>query len=174
MRRLFFALLAVASLAAYPASAVGQVQVGPFAAFHDDADLGVGAFVGIPVPEIHENASFVGNFGYFFPDKHHSGVRDSDYWEANADLMYRFPLEDDRFTPWVMAGLNVAHWAFTDEGEGVQERSGTNTDIGLNLGGGVTFGTGTTLPFAGVKFELDGGEGAVLFGGVSFLVGGEG
>ncbi len=174
MRRLIFALVAVAALSTIPASASGQVQVGPFAAFHDEADLGVGAFVGIPVPEIHEDISFIGNFGYFFPDKHHSGVRDSDYWETNANLMFRFPLEDPRFTPWVMGGLNVAHWSWDDEGEGVRDSEGTNTDIGLNLGGGVTFGTGTTLPFAGVKFELDGGEGAVLFGGVSFVVGGEG
>jgi hypothetical protein len=171
MRRLIFALVAVAALSTVPASAWGQVQVGPFAAFHDEADLGVGAFVRIPIPELHENLSFVGDFGYFFPDQHHSGVRDSDYWEVNTDLMYRFPLEDPRFTPWVMSGLNISHWSWVDEGDGVQNSEGTLTDIGLNLGGGVTFGTGMTLPFLGVKFELDGGEGAVLFGGVSFVVG---
>ena len=176
MRRLMFAFIAVAALSAitFPASASGQVQVGPFAAFHDEADLGVGAFVGIPVPEIHEDLSFVGDFGYFFPDKHHNGTRDWDYWEANANVMFRFPLEDARFTPWVMGGLNVAHWSWTDEGEGDSGSGGSDSDIGLNLGGGVTFGTGAALPFAGVKFELDGGEGAVIFGGVSFVLGGEG
>jgi hypothetical protein len=87
--------------------------------------------------------------------------------------MFRFPLEDPRFTPWVMGGLNIARWTIVDEGEGVRDLSTSDTDIGLNLGGGVTFGTGATRPFAGVKFELDGGDGAVLFGGVSFVVGGE-
>ena len=174
MRRLIFALAAVVVLAAIPTGAWGQVQVGPFAAFHDDADMGIGAFVGIPLQEIHEDVSFVADFGYFFPDKHHSGVRESDYWEANADLMFRFPLEDPRFTPWIMGGLNVARWSWTDEGEGVRDSSGSESDIGLNLGGGMTFGSGTTLPFAGVKFELDGGDGAVIFVGISFVVSGEG
>jgi hypothetical protein len=55
MRRLIFAVAAVAFFAAIPTSAWGQVQVGPFGAFHDDADLGIGAFVGVSVPEIHED-----------------------------------------------------------------------------------------------------------------------
>jgi hypothetical protein len=174
MRKLILALVSVTAVAAIPAPVWGQVQAGAYLAFHDEVDLGIGGFVGIPVPEIYENVSFVGDFGYFFPDKHHNGVREWDYWEANADLMYKYPLEDARFTPWVMAGLNLAHSSWSDAGEGYVDSTGSDTDIGLNLGGGVTFGTGTTLPFAGVKFELGGGEGAVIFGGVSFLIGGEG
>jgi hypothetical protein len=173
MRRLILALGTVATMITFPANAWGQVQAGPYFAFHDEADFGIGAFVGIPVPEIHEDLSFVGDFGFYFPgDKHQ--VVEWDYWEANANAVLKFPLEDPRFLPWVMGGLNVAHSKSTVDAEGYLDHSGSDTEIGLNVGGGVTFGTGTTLPFAGFKFELDGGEGAVIFGGVSFVVGPEG
>jgi hypothetical protein len=173
MRRLNLALGAVALVLVMPALSQGQVQAGPYVAFHDEADFGIGAFVSIPVPEIHEDVSFVGDFGYYFPGDRYQVV-EWDYWEANADLMLRFPLDDSRFTPWVMGGLNVGHTNSVVDDEGFLEESGSDTEIGLNIGGGLTFGEGSTLPFAGFKFELDGGEGAVIFAGVSFIVGEEG
>jgi hypothetical protein len=146
--------------------------VGPFIAFHDDADLGFGAFVGVPMASIHEDLSFVGDFGYFFPgDQGFDGV-DVDYWELNANGLFKFPLADQSFTPWALAGLNIANGSvgvdFGEFGSG----SSSDTEIGLNVGGGVTFGDGPMAPFAGAKFELGGGEGAVIFGGLSFIVGG--
>jgi len=174
MRRIMLALATVTVLAALPSQAWGQYQVGPYLAFHDNADLGIGAFMGIPLPAIHEDLSFVGNFGFFFPgDGNHDDV-DHDYWEANADALFRFPLPDLSFTPWVIAGLNIAH--FSDDhrrGESGND-SYSDTEIGLNLGGGITFGDGPMSPFVGAKFELDGGDGAVIFGGLSFTVGNAG
>ena len=173
MRRILLALATVTALVAVPSHAWGQYQIGPYAAFHDDADFGIGAFVGIPLSTIHEDLSFVGDFGFFFPgDGDHEEV-DGDYWEANADALFRFPIPDLSFTPWVIGGLNIAHCS-GDLGHGeAGHDSYSDTEIGLNLGGGVTFGTGPMAPFAGAKFELGGGEGAVIFAGLSFAVGGE-
>ena len=171
MRRLLLSLGAVTALVALPAQSSAQLKAGPFLAFHDDADLGVGGFVAVPVPTLNENMSFVGDFGLFFPgNSGYDGV-DVDYWEANANVLYSFPLEGMSFTPWAMGGLNIAHGSVgLDFGE-LGNHSGSHTDIGLNVGGGVTFGSGPVSPFAGVKFELGGGDGAVLFGGLSFTVG---
>mgnify|MGYP001820271264 CR=1 FL=1 len=172
MRSVKLALAMVALLVVLPSQVWGQFQVGPFLAYHDDADLGIGGFVGIPLPDIDENLSFVADFGFFFPDDRGSDGVDVDYWELNADGLYRFPLETTSLVPWALAGINIAHGSVVREGPGLGERSSDDTEIGLNLGGGVTFGTGPVAPFAGVKFELSGGEGAVLFGGLTFTVGG--
>ena len=96
-----------------------------------------------------------------------------DYWELNADGLYRFPLEDMAVTPWALGGINIAHGSCGGGGGGLGGHSRNDTEIGLNLGGGVTFGTGPMAPFAGIKFELAGGDGAVIFGGLTFTVGGE-
>lgn len=174
MRKVVFALFAFGAVLAVPAALSAQVNVGPYLAFHDDADLGIGAFVGVPMASIHEDLSFVGDFGFFFPGGgSHGGVDvDVDYWELNANGLFKFPLEGQAFTPWALAGLNIANGsAGVDLGE-LGSASASDTEIGLNVGGGVTFGEGPMSPFVGAKFELGGGEGAVIFGGLSFVVGG--
>ncbi len=174
MRRTILAFVAVAALVASPSDASSQFLVGPYIAFHDEADLGVGAFVNVPVPSIHENLAFSGDFGFFFPDDGGFDGVDVDYWELNANALYRFPMEDLSFTPWAMAGLNIANGSVdVDLGE-FGDGSAGDTEIGVNLGGGVTFGSGAMKPFAGAKIELGGGEGAVVFGGLSFEIGGQG
>ncbi len=172
MRNLTLALASVTLLVVLPAQARSQFQIGPYLAYHDDADLGIGGFVGIPLPEVDENLSVVADFGFFFPDDNGSDDVDVDYWELNGDALYLFPLENTSFTPWALAGINIAHGSVVRGGGGFGDRSSDDTEIGLNLGGGITFGSGPMTPFAGVKFELSGGEGAVIFGGLAFTVGG--
>lgn len=172
MRKIVLTLVALGAFLAVPAASSAQVQVGPYLAFHDDFDLGIGAFVGVPMASIHEDLSFVGDFGFFFPgDSGYDGV-DVDYWELNANGLFRFPLDGQSFTPWALAGLNIANASAGADYGDLGHGSHSDTEIGLNVGGGVTFGTGPVSPFAGAKFELGGGEGAVIFGGLSFVVGG--
>jgi hypothetical protein len=173
MRSLKFALASLAVLVVLPSQAWGQFNVGPYLAYHDDADLGIGGFVGIPLPAIDEDLSFLASFGIFFPDDRGSRRVDVDYWELNADGLYAFPLENTTITPWALAGINIAHGSVVVDSGTLLPTADDDTEIGVNLGGGVTFGTGPVSPFAGVKFELGGGEGAVIFGGLTFTVGGE-
>ena len=173
MRRLTMALATATLLIALPSQAWGQFQAGPYLAYHDDADLGIGGFVGVALPEIDENLSVVADFGLFFPSEHGLEGSDWSYWELNGDAVYRFPLEDVGFTPWALAGVNIARWSQDHGPAGPGDPSGGDTEIGLNLGGGVTFGEGPVAPFAGVKFELSGGDGAVIFGGFAFTIGGD-
>ena len=128
----------------------------------------------VPVPSLNENLALTGDFGVFFPSDGAQGGKDRDYWELNANMLYRFPMEDLTFTPWAMAGLNIANGSGGNDDDESPGGSDNDTEIGLNVGGGVTFGTGAMKPFAGAKIELGGGEGAVVFGGLSFEVGGQG
>lgn len=179
MKRLFGSLLLAAAVT-FGASSEAQAQFtfGPQAAFHDDADFGVGAWFSVPMASIHEQVSILANFLYFFPD---GGVDlgagnsvDVSYWELNGGLKYDFPMSGS-IVPFVMAGLNVGKYSvdydgplddFIDVGYG-------DTEIGLNVGGGLTTTLGDSLTgLLGGRIELGGGEGFVIEAGLGFPMGG--
>lgn len=170
MRKLTLAL-ATAAVLAVPGTAQAQVGFGVLAAFHDDADFGVGAFVDAPMEGIHENVHLMGDFTWFFPDEDNFAGVDVDvtYFQVNGNLLYDFPMADQNFTPFALGGLNIARVSVDSEVAGI-EGSASDTEVGLNLGGGLTFGTGSLRPAVGARVELGGGEGFVIFG--SLLLGG--
>jgi hypothetical protein len=90
-------------------------------------------------------------------------------FEVNGDLAYFFPVgEATPVMPFAFAGLNIFR---TSIDLGGTFGTVSNTDVGLNLGGGVQF-PGTLQPFAGAKFEIQEGTGFAIFGGIGFAVGG--
>lgn len=156
MRRLALSALALAALVAAPSAAEAQVSFGPVVAFHGDADFGAGALVKMPLPVLYENMGLMGDFIWFFPEGF-------DYWEINGNLTYDFAVANSSIVPFALAGLNVAHASV--EFEGV---SASDTELGLNLGGGVTFGGSRLRPTVGGRIQLGGGESFVLFGAILF------
>jgi hypothetical protein len=173
MKKLATALLAAAALALLPGSTKAQTVIGPYLAYHDDFDLGVGGFVSIPVPSLHENAVIKIDLGYYFPDEGGFGGYDVTYWEVNGDFLMRFPLEgNEDVMPFAFGGLNIARAGIDDDIEGFEFDYG-DTEVGLNLGGGITFiGLGSIRPSVGAKIELNGGDGFVIFGSLGFPIGG--
>jgi hypothetical protein len=167
MRKLLFAV-ALLGIVSVPTAVNAQTTVGPFLAFHDDFDFGVGAYVTFPVEEIHENLAFSGSFGYFFPDDG-GGAVDVTYWELNADAILRIPTES-AVRPFLLGGINIARVDVDVTGLG----GGSNTEAGLNLGGGVAFPGESFTPMVGAKLQIDGGDGFMIFGGLGFPVGGGG
>jgi opacity protein-like surface antigen len=159
MKKLLCAL-ALAAMIGLPASASAQMQAGPILAYHTDAEaVGIGAFLGIPIPSI-EGLSIVPDFTWFFPDGY-------DYFEINGDAVYSFTVgPDSPVVPFAMAGINIARFSYDSQ------FVDSSTDVGLNLGGGVQFSAGTLSPFAGAKFEIQDSTGFVIFGGLSFMLGG--
>lgn len=155
-------ILAVAGMLAVPGIASAQVTAGPAAGFHDDLDFGIGGFVGIPVPSLDPNLSIIPSFIYFFPD----GI---DAWEINGDVVYAFEVSDETpVLPFAFAGLNIQRRSADLGSLG----SVSNTEMGLNLGGGIQFRAESVNPFAGAKFTIGDYDGFVIFGGVGFAVGG--
>lgn len=166
---------AVLGLLVAPAPTRAQFTLGPGLAWHDDFDLGIGVWGSAPAPSIHENVSVGGDVAVFFPDSPRDDV-DVEYLEINANLFYSFADPELTFTPFALGGLNIARFSVDEDVDlpGGFPFDRSNTDIGLNVGGGIAFGTtGSGIrPVVGAKIELGGGKGLVLFGGLGFPVGG--
>lgn len=165
-----FAALAVALPAAFavPAEARAQTVAGPYLAYHDDFDLGIGVFIEAPIPSYAEGLSLTADLGIYFP-----GDRvgtDVNYFEINGGALYRFDVDSDDVSPFALGGLNIARVSVDNGGIGANA-DGSKTDLGLNLGGGVTFLRSAVRPSVGVKIELSGGDGYVIFGALGFPLG---
>lgn len=160
MARTLRALAVAAALVAVPSFAQAQTTLGPTVAFHNDFDFGVGAALTMPLESVHQNIGLLADVIIFFPE---DGV---DYFEINGNLTYDFAVEDSNMVPFLLAGLNVARISVDVGGF-----SGSNTDMGLNLGGGLKFTAGNLRPMVGLRLEIEGGDGFVLFGSVPFALG---
>jgi hypothetical protein len=170
MKTLALALALTAALSLPPAQARAQSYAGPVIAFHDDFDFGIGGFVSVPIPSFAEGLHLLADLGIFFPDD--GGNVDRSYFELNGGVLYRFPVDSDDVSPFALGGLNIARVKVEGEGVGPGgSGSRTDTDLGLNLGGGVTFLTGPVRPSVGLKIELSGGQGFVIFGALGFPLG---
>ena len=159
MRKLLGTVVLV-GLLVVPGTTQAQMTIGPVAAFHDDADFGIGGYLGIPVPALDPNLSINPSFVFFFPDG------PFDYWEINGDVVYSFEVSPDTpVLPFAMAGLRIGHVS--------ADAGGSDSRLGLNLGGGIGFRAASLEPFVGGKFDIgDGPDGLVVFGGIGFAVGG--
>lgn len=159
MRKLF-GTVALVGILALPGAvqAQGTTVVGGLLAYHTDAEaVGIGVYAGIPLASVHPNLSIKPDFTFYFPDGY-------DYWELNGDAVWRFDLANNQqIIPFALGGINIAHTSVSVAGF-----SASNTDIGLNLGGGVIFPLESIRPVVGAKFEIQDNTGFVLFGGVGF------
>lgn len=159
MRHFLIALGTVAALSSTPALLQAQLSLGPTLAIND-GDIGIGATIGAPMEAVGEGIRFMGDFLYYFPDI-------GTYLEINANLTYDFPLDESTIVPFVLAGLNF--------GRSSREVAGvtlTNTDVGLNLGGGIVFDAGRFRPAVGGRFILRTGSPFVVFATLPFALGG--
>jgi hypothetical protein len=152
--------LAVATLCLAPAvlAAQGPPRLGGQVSFAQDVNAGLGLRLELPLsPALARDLRLAVAFDYFFPNSPAS------YWELNTDLAWGFPLSGTRVSLYAGAGLNIARTTSS----GVP-RVGA-TDVGVNLLGGVRFGTSTRLtPFVELRPELGGGDRLVLTAGIIF------
>jgi hypothetical protein len=157
MRKLVtvFGAAALFSIAASPAQA--QVLLGPTLAFHDEVDLGIGATVEFDAPSISEGVGFMGDFLIFFPEV-------GDYFEFNLNGTYDFPLAESTVLPFALGGLNIGRASLGGF---------SNTDVSLNLGGGIAFDAGSFRPRVGGRFVLGDGTEFVVFATLPFQVSGD-
>lgn len=163
MNRTLRVLALAVGLGAVPTFVQAQdATLGPALGYHNDFDFGVGAALTLPVPAIDRRVDFLADFLYFFPESDFV-----DYFEVNANLTFDFVLEGSTVVPFLLGGLNVALPSVE-----VGEVSESNTELGLNLGGGIRFDAGVLRPTVGVRLELEGGDGYVIFATVPFAVGG--
>lgn len=165
-------LLAGATVALAIGATDTQAQaIGVQVSYADDFDLGVGARVELGLPNLLTstgplaNTFLIGTFDYFFPDCADGGSDDIDcsYMEFNGNLAV--PVGSSSLRPYAGAGLNVARAKVDFFGESESE-----TEIGLNVLGGLRFMVGGLSAYGEARYELGGGEQLVFT--VGALVGG--
>lgn len=117
-----------------------QANFGVQGNWGSETDFGVGGRILLNIPNVNLEAA--GTVDIYFPDQ-------GDFWEVNGNIFYHFHLPDSpSVLPYLGAGLNV----------GTVSNGASNTEFGLNIGGGVRFPTGTMAPFVegrGVISDFD-------------------
>jgi len=114
---------------------------------------------------VKENIAIAPGIVYFFPKNLGSGF-DFNWFDINLNGHYYFALNSVQ--PYALAGLNFAILSI-DSGFG----SANNTEIGLNLGGGVNFLIGGKLiPFGELRIVVGNADQLVFGGGVRLNING--
>ncbi len=128
----------------------GQVYVGAQGSWGSETDFGVGGRVLGNIEDA--NLEAVGSFDVYFPDG-------GSFWTVNANLFYHFHLEENpSVLPYLGGGLNIATVSNGD----------SQTEAGLNLGGGIRFPLDNVSPFIEAKTVLSDVDQSVLSFGVIF------
>lgn len=163
MGKRLLGVVAFAVIALTPSASQAQVTLGPTLTWGDsDLDFGIGAQLEAALPAIGTGIGLMTDFVIYFPDG------PVDYFEINGNLTYDFPLENSTAVPFVLAGLNLARIS----GDLPLLGDISDTQLGLNLGGGIRFDAGNFRPTVGGKFEIEGGEAFVVFASLPFKIGG--
>ena len=154
---------------AAPAYAENDIEFGAQLSWADDTDIGIGARAQLGTNEIVEQTRVAASFDWFFPDGG-TGV-DFSYFEFNINGHYMLPIEAEAVDFYAGGGINIARASidYDDDIPFIGGTSVSDTEIGLNLLGGVDFDINENLGgFGELRIELGGGEQFVLTGGVMF------
>lgn len=170
LRLVPIAALAALALLATPAAAQDNpLSFGVQASLADDFDFGVGGRATLGTDNIVEDSRIAASFDLFFPDDG-EGV-DITYWEINVNGHYMLPVAPDAPVDFYAgAGLNFASISVdSDNDTGFGGAGGDDTDIGLNLLGGIDWAITEQLDGYGeIRIELGGGEQLVFTVGLGF------
>lgn len=98
---------------------------------------------------INEDVRAGAGFGFYFPHEQ-NGVKQT-VWKLNFNGNYLF-FSEDKLILYGLAGINITGISFdySNQTGGGLAFSGSNSEIGLNIGGGLEYG----LDFAGLFTEL--------------------
>lgn len=110
-----------------------------------------------------------------------TGVDDMTVLQFDANVLYPFGFDNSTFTPYVGAGLGVTRVS-SNADLGLIEIEDSETDYGLNIIGGASFGFGSIQPFAQARITLgehlaylnedgEGGTGYAVQAGLLFNLG---
>lgn len=153
------AVLGAAAVLSVTASAAEAQRFGPQVSWSDDFDLGVGARIEYELPNLitsegpFSRTYFIGSFDFFFPSC--PGDLDCTFWQLNGNLA--IPITATNINPYAGAGLNISRYSIDYDGLG-GNFSGSSTDIGLNVLGGLQFRLGSLNAFSEAWIQLGGGE----------------
>ncbi len=113
------------------------------------------------VHAINDKVRIGADFEYFFAEG------DATFWILDGNVHYIFVEDDVLF--YGIAGLGILHvsYPFFSPITGSSESIG-DTNVALNLGGGIDFPTKFGAVFGEIKFQIEDGNQIVIAGGVRF------
>jgi hypothetical protein len=159
--------IAAAAAAVVICSADAEAQAfGVQGVWGDDTDFGIGVRAEWNLTNVFTNQGpfsrtfLITEFNYYFPD---CDPIDCNFWEINGNIAV--PITAQTIDPYVGLGLNIAH-ASVEAGD----FEGDDTEVGLNLLGGLRFNLGTLGAYTEGRIVLSGAEQFSLTFGL--LVGG--
>lgn len=140
----------------------GQAAFGGQVVAGTEQDFGVGGRVAFGLSELAPELEGAAEFNLFFPDG------PTDFWEINGNILYAFPLRNTRSVlPYAGGGLNIARIDFDSPGDEDEFRD-ENTEVGLNLLGGVRFPSRTVAPYVEARGVISDADQLVFTFGVLF------
>lgn len=158
------AVLSICALSLIPSIASAQ-RFGAHVNWANDFELGVGARYEHSLTNTFSqnppmsNAFFIGQFDYYL-DPCDPG--DCTIFELNPGIAV--PLNATNLRPYLGAGLNIARISVDMGSFG----TASNTEVGLNLLGGLKFGLGGMQAYSEARLSLGGGEQFALSFGLLF------
>ena len=148
------------------ARAQAQIEIGPRLGFDlvgDVEEFFVGGdgrvdLAGLPV-------MLNGTFDFYFVDEN------LDFWQLSLIALYEFGIANVAFSPYAGAGIGISR-ASLDLGLGdFGNAEASDTDVGLNVIGGATFGLGNLKPFAQAQITFGDVDLFTIGGGLLFSIG---
>lgn len=167
MRKYVVSLCMLIAIGLTAREAEAQMAFGAHASWASETDFGLGARAGFELPSV-ENLSIVPSFDIFFPSSPLSGV-DVGWMELNGNVHYAFPLENNAsILPYAGGGLSIVR-ASVEGDFPVGRVKESDTEMGLNLLGGLQFRSfGAMRPFAELRYNTVGQGQLVISGGITF------
>lgn len=159
------AALALAAAVATPSAAhaqLGFVVQGSYGLDYEALGVGGGVRFGLGSLTAKNGIRAEATFDYFLTDDPLT------VWEVNGNALMDIKSVKGLYAG---AGINYTHSSIDDNG--VCGAFGvacdlSNSDVGLNLIGGMNFGSSKARPFAQARLELGGGSQLILTGGIRF------
>ena len=142
-----------------------QIEIGPRLGFDLTGDveeffIGVDARLDLPALPVVLN----GAFDIYLVDENF------DFWQLSFNALYEFGIANVAFSPYVGLGLGLSRTSL-DLDLGDFGIDASDTDIGLNLIGGATFGFGSLKPFAQAQITFGDVDLLTIGGGLLFSIG---
>ena len=110
-----------------------------------------------------------GVLDWYFVDDNFLGATDVDasFLQLSFKALYEFGVDNETFTPYAGAGIGINRSSVS-----IGNVDDSNTELGVNIIGGATFGFGNLKPFAQAQLSFGDVELFTLAGGLLFSIGG--
>lgn len=163
-KRLTFVLMLGVCLVGGFQEAQAQIEVGPRLGFDLAGDVeeffvGADARVGLAAAPVVLN----GAFDYYFVEENF------DFWQLSFNALYEFGIANAAFDPYAGLGIGISKWSRDNDFRDFPNNG--DSDVGLNVIGGATFGLGNLKPFVQAQITFGDVDLFTVGGGLLFSIG---